>query len=205
MRTLAEATERNLARHGWDNMEMTPMLGIVAGVTHGEEVAYMTLPFPFQPKVVDPDEPVAGLVRIGADLLSGQLPMASPPPGLAADVAGLVFVAEGWMNTVEPGDRDGRALADIPGSKEIRMVHILDCAGRLHVCRRERGNEPTVATVEFGDGEAEAAGAVVDGMRKVLIWLARAMPLGSVELDKVRMVGVNKPEWMQDDPEDVAW
>lgn len=188
MTELALTAEQELARDGWD--DTPPMLGIILGRREGGVDTYGVMPFPMQPADIA-DDVVGGLRALGGAMLQmkpGNLPRAK---GLK-DLAGVFFSSEGWFNnTLTPDEIAGRSLADIPSSKEVRTIYILDTAGRFVFVQRIRGENPTVQVADPADKDAwDVGGRLVDGMRKVLIALAREMPFGTADLDAIRQVGV---------------
>lgn len=107
------------------------------------------------------------------------LDFSSPLAGLADDLAvpsfvGVAFLSEGWENSLPADQRDGRQLADIPGSVEVRTVACVDTSGRYTLAHRVRGQRPT--TREYGTGGgAGVAGAIPAALRDMVLGVARRM------------------------------
>lgn len=59
---------------------------------------------------------------------------------------GFLFASEGWMSDIDPDERDGRKLADIPGSVETRQVYAVDITGGAYFILRRRGEKPKIVT-----------------------------------------------------------
>lgn len=185
MRELALTAERELALDGWD--DTPPMFGIILGHRADAVKTYGVLPFPVQPYEIAPDDVVGGLKAMGRSMVQFK-PGKIMQRGALADLAGVFFSSEAWHSTIPEDQRDGRRLADIPGSQEARTVYILDTAGRFIFVQRIRGEKPTVEVTAAG--KFDVTGRLVDGMRMVLLAMAREMPLGTADLDAIRQVGV---------------
>lgn len=191
MEALARALEEVGHESGWDNQPA--VLAVVIGLRADDgDQAYGLLPFPLQPHQVSP-EPAQGLLKITAMLQPGE-PMAKfvLPKGTPMDsFAGWGFMCEAWFSDVPPEDRDQRRLADIPGSQECRIAHVVDCAGRYTAVQRLRGGEPTVDVVQPGAQEWEVQGNIPVALRDLVLAVGMRMPFGSVDLDAVRSLVTN--------------
>lgn len=177
-------------RIGWDNSP--PVLVYLMGlVIDGKAKALASLPFPA------PDDMFAQngghvLANLGADMLNGSLrPLADKiARNVGVEFAGMAFAMEAWMGSMSPEEREGRRLADIPGSQEIRSVIVLDGAGRVVFCQRIRGQKPTVRTSE--DPDVEVAGMILAGLRDITLAIGSRIPFGSVDLDAISRVGAEE-------------
>lgn len=189
MLKLAVTIEATAAKRGWDE---APMLAVIfRQVVPGPRGhLFEVVPFPKQPQDISPD-PAQGLLWLAGVMLT-ENPPPIIPAGRRDDLAGVAFLGEGWMrDDVDTLDGAGRArrFADIPGSKETRFVHLVDCAGRYHFVNRVRGQQPTSLTVNPGDARFGIRGNITIGLRDLLLALAKEMPFGSVDLDAVRTIG----------------
>ena len=182
---LAKKLETAAHRQGWDQ-EAT--LGIVFDIDGG----YRTTPFPAQPAELDPN-PAMGLLMLAEGLYRNtgyarrQIREHNAESG-GRDLAGLWFISEGWMRPPELAD-DERAAADIPGTKEVRFLTLLDCAGVTYNVQRVRGEKPTMEVIKPGCSELETHGNVFDGLRRMLLALGSNMPDGSIDMEAVATVG----------------
>src|SRR4051794_23674928 len=144
----ARLLEEDIHKLGWDH---SPVLGVViqlapgldsrsVGMTRGYGRFAMTL-FPVQPADL-PGPPGEVLSRIGSACQAGRLKPTLPEE--IGSLCGVALVVEAWSNNTPPDERDGRSLADIPGSKEVRNVTVIDCGGRVYFLERVRGKQPTI-------------------------------------------------------------
>lgn len=192
METLALAMEEARAKEGWD---VEPLLGIVLRVTppppDGE--MYAVLPFPVQPAQIYPNTGEA-LLYIGSQMNQPDAPKALTPRE-RRNFAGVLFAAEGWQAPSERArdtaeGRERRRLADIPGSKEIRFIHLLDCSGRYCTVTRIRGEEPKLITIEpdMDPGNMRMEGRVVVALREFLLGVGRNLRPDAMDRDAIAAI-----------------
>lgn len=84
---------------------------------------------------------------------------------------GVAFQHEGWVREArDDAERESwgkQRFADMPGSREYRMVHAVDIGGGYHAARRVRGEKPDLLP-----GDATVEGAVVESLRMVVAVVA---------------------------------
>lgn len=138
--------EQIIHRNGWDE---PPRLYAIKRYNNKLALS-VEMPVPWQ------GSPAVNLQNIAArmaegdewgDLLARSIAMI---PGFD----GLLFAFEAWSNWIAPSERDGRMLADIPGSKEMRGVFVVDVRGGMHLMRRIRGEKPTAEKYDEQSGRA---------------------------------------------------
>jgi len=108
-------------------------------------------------------------------------------PILAEEVqrgaAAVVFACETWMSTGFANDEeraaDPRDLADIPGSREARMVCAMDLDSCQYVVMRIRGEKPETEVYPLGHPE-RVEGLVFESLARIAAVIAAAMAEGSV-------------------------
>jgi len=170
LRNIALDLEKQAHEHGWDQPP-------VAGVFFDIGLGYRTEPLPAFLPHFHP-HPLTALRLITAALHEARDSRA----GLAEEfdtetrsmLAGVWLIHETWMNTTPREERDGRRLADIPGSKEMRGVMLVDCGGHVVYARRVRGEEP--------DAELEVrGGGIVESLAGLLLEHCWGMPDGTYD------------------------
>lgn len=188
MQMVAEALEQSAAKDGWDQ---TAFLGVV--FRHRVPVGEMfeVAPFVIQPSAIS-DQPAQALLFLTGKMLTEDPPPLIPP-NRQKDFAGVAFLAEGWQRIVShdempPPDLEGRSFADIPGSKETRFVHVIDCAGRYYCVNRVRGQAPTSEVATPGGKDIRPMGNIAIGLRDMMVAIGRQLPFGSMDLDAVRSI-----------------
>lgn len=183
-----KSLEAAVHQQGWDE---APVL--MSMHSYDGDGVTAAIPFPVQPIEFGPDGGKA-LKWIGEIMRTQDVPEFFTET-MKHSFTGIAFVSEAWMNMVEPDERDGRMLADIPGSKEIRFVFAIDCAGRAYHVQRIRGERPTVEITEKGIAEDGAPrkldGRVIIGLRDLVYGIARRLPLGSADLDAIAAIAAD--------------
>lgn len=92
---------------------------------------------------------------------------------------GMYFACEGWMQATTETEEArrisnaGRSLADIPGSKELRMVHAVDIWGRSYSIHRVRGEKPAMLEDK---PSFSVGGRVTEGLRQMTLSVAQLVP-----------------------------
>lgn len=189
-----KSLELAVHKQGWDE---APVLMSLHSYEGDEFKAMAAIPFPIQPNELGPDGGKA-LQFIGEIMRTEQDIPEFFTETMKHSFAGIAFVTEAWMSMVEPDERDGRMLADIPGSKEIRVAFAIDCAGRAYHVQRIRGERPTVEITEKGIAEDGAPrkldGRVIIGLRDLAYGIARRLPLGSADLDAIAAIATEELE-----------
>lgn len=190
--TLLTKIEADLHRVGWDD---TPpiMLTMVGDVVDGATLlGAIPMPFPADLFAVEAGQVVE---QVGLSMLDDKSPLGALAEDLAnmqqeagVHFAGLIFASEAWMASGPDIDRQGRRLADIPGSVEVRFVTAMDCSGRMTDVTRVRGRKPRVDVYDprktTGDRKV---GRIVDGLRDGVLAVAKHMPPGSVDRDALML------------------
>lgn len=183
MLEMARNLESLLDELGWD--AAPPGLGYVFCAPDG---ACTVMPFPIQPvDLSNEGDAVQGLLYLGGHLRYGGPPPLVPEHRLQ-QFAGLIFAAEAWYadsDLIPDREADPRPLAEIPGARECRFVHLLDCAGRIHYVSRLRGEEPTSETIQPGDPDREVFGNIPVGLRDIMVAIGGQLPRGAMDLDTV--------------------
>lgn len=154
-------------------------------------------PFAIQPYEID-DDPAQGLLYLAGRLLTDDnVPPLLPGDDMAKGFAGVLFKGEGWMRAEVDDEARGalgdRRFADIPGSKEVRFVHLVDCGGRYYTVNRPRGEKPETLVIKPGR-ELEVLGNVPIGLRDLLLAFGRQLPFGTMDLDALRGIGAERLE-----------
>jgi hypothetical protein len=170
--------EARAHRQGWDGPAVFAVLsgdpdaeaayrrlGALLAGRAGAYAAWSVLP----PQAMD-GYPQHGLYRLARNLTYAKDHPASEmlvagwgQPGFI----GTAFLGEGWRGDTDPEERQGRRLADIPGSVEIRFAHAADIGGGYHVVLRERGSKPRLL-----DEGWTPSGSVYDSLRAITAALA---------------------------------
>lgn len=185
---MVRGIEKMGAELGWDNNP--GVLGFFFETADGE--GFATSPFPevMQPCEMAPNDPRAGLYRL-ARLFNrpANALFASLENEGSQAIAGIWFCSEGYFNdTITDEERDGRHMADVVGSVEVRTVDAIDCAGRYYSLIRKRGEEPTTEVIDKGYGDLQVSGFIPMCMREILYGIAAGMPFGSADLDAIRSI-----------------
>lgn len=182
----AEILEMTGHQLGWDNVP--PVLGLI--VSDGS--AYRSALFPDQPRELAEDS-IEGLMMLADALFrSTEKIRRRVKEAHGGDwgipTAGVFFVFEGWTSSV---DEDGMPVGD---KRETRTCVILDCAGRMHVAHRTRGEKPTSRTLDpRAPKELQAFGAIVDALRRILLALGQTMPDDAIDMEAVAAVSGADP------------
>ncbi len=145
------------------------------------------------PPTVWGKQPGHGLLKLAANVAYHPTfpPVTKLFPGLDDNVAGLAWHCEGWHREETVAGRAALGttkFADIPGSREIRLLTAVDTTGRGYHLTQLRG-EPPAPVIRYGwDGRAEnpAAtgfqamdGSVSLGLLLLLLAIAEHLPPGS--------------------------
>jgi hypothetical protein len=169
------ALERRLNRDGWDQ---PPALYTMH--CEGRNVAIEPRPGSF---------PNAGAyVHSLADIFENHAAGRTLARTLATpSFAGFAVDCESWQyhGNMPPEKRNGRKLADIPGSVECRDVMAVDVGGRLHWVSRIRGQQPYEPPYAHG-GMLSMSGRMVVALRSMTLSVAKLMPFGTADLDALR-------------------
>lgn len=187
IRTVATEVEAQAHEDGWDQPAALLRL---EGERISSAVALTVYELPFRGEI--PDGNPAIYLRTMADqfgeghLLGGLAQLMA-----RESFCGFAFLCEGWMRTsrdkeaVEREARGPRKFADLPGSVEVRMVTIVDTAGHIVYCHRERGHAPKVWVSGEDDGPL-GGGRVTASLRDMVLAVALHMPFGTADLDALR-------------------
>lgn len=187
MISLANKIEQAAHHTGWDE---PPALGYVMRFDGG----YRLIEAPVQPQQLASNT-TAGLVELSKRLFRStdkqrQALKDNPPLGsVAPDVAGVVFAFGAWYTDVPIAMRGGKRIADTAEAKEIRVVILLDCGGRLYRVDRVRGGK-AVATM-YGPhhkGAERTSGPVIESLRRILLAVGANMPDGTIDMEAVGAV-----------------
>lgn len=181
--------EEVVHEQGWDQASV---LSLLYEYKDDDMAATAAVPFPVQPSRFAPQAPGEGLMYLGGIARTGNMPQVLSEQ-MQRSFTGAVFVTEGWQSEIPSDERDSRRLADIPGSKEIRIVFAIDAGGRAYTIHRIRGKKPTIEVIEKGTtedgGTAEMTGHVIIGLRDLMYALCQQLPLGSADLDAIAEIG----------------
>lgn len=178
--------ELRLNRRGWDNGPAT--LALIAHDSDRSRPGLLPFPPRVQPVNLGDGNFYAGLRMLADAHASGDLDsmMKNVFEGEGDILCGVLAGYEAWMNAIPEQERDGRMLADIPGSKEIRQVFAIDCAGRTYSVTRVRGEKRQTVIFEPGD-QATFGGRVVQAMADVLIAITKVVvPPGGADIEAIR-------------------
>lgn len=190
------ALEQEINRAGWD---APPLLAIMYSKDISRDrTALAMVPFPVQPQEIAGDDIGGVLMHMGGRMRYEGEAMNRALREHWEGFVGMLLVTEAWLNSeLTPDRRDGRSLADIPGSVEVRIVFAIDTAGRAFQLTRRRGRRPEMEIFDNGD-EAKVSGRVAIGLRDMTWALARALPLGSADLDRIASIAAQQ---RPDEPE----
>jgi hypothetical protein len=190
MENVLIATEEMMSGQGWDE---PPLLALVLRMPPppGMAEAFGVVPYVVQPGDLA-EAPVQALLYLGAKLRQEDAPE-SLPASWRRRLAGVTFAGEGWAADPETYQPDGPRFADIPGSREVRFVHLLDCAGRYFHMTRFRGSEPEKPWVmepdDPGAGESvRMSGNVVIGLRDFLLGISKRLPPDAIKRDVIAAI-----------------
>lgn len=187
---------------GWD---CDPMFGLVlrannVELSHARDIvnrralpeaktaddAYGLMPYPIQPNDIGPQTVVAMKAIAETVKVHGLV-----PSGFAVDRAGdfigVIFICEAWESTLPPEERDGRKIADIPGSVESRNVYAIDAGGHVYWTKRIRGQQPE----NYVDGEEGAVitGDLIEALREIMLAAADQLP-EEIDVEAVKKIGI---------------
>ncbi len=190
MMHMAARIEADINRKGWDQEPMFTLL--FRSEINESRMIISAAPYPVQPTDVDPN-PAVGLSKIihWLDHEGSEFPVV--PPDIGTDFYGFAFSAEAWHSELSPEERQGRRLADIPGSKEARVVQIITPEGNFIFVERLRGEQPIMTVLGPGGIEPE----LIDGnlpvaMRDMMLMVGRKIPFAGVDMAAVARIGSGK-------------
>lgn len=158
--------EADIHKYGWDR---DPILGMLCQQPDGSWALAVASIFD-RPKI----EPGEFISRLGQTLLRPAA--ARMVDSMLADIPqplALVMVAEAWSTQTSASERGYRRAGDMPDAKELRMTSAIDFLGRDYSIWRIRGEEPVD---HHGEPGFKAEGRVPEGMRMILLAMARRMP-----------------------------
>jgi hypothetical protein len=110
---------------------------------------------------------------------------------------GLLLVTEAWSNeSISPTEHQvllqkGLSLQDLPDTKEVRVIQMVDTFGRVYAVFRLRGEKPR-SEPNYGGGRIHTA------MVKMVRAFASALPEGQADLDALLAVVTPTQEEMQE-------
>lgn len=158
--------EQGIHRHGWDQ---APFLATLEWIRPGALVLKST--------AVEIQDPPGAFIQ-----WLGQAHLDHPEVGqaLSQDIGdrffGFAFVCEAWQRETteleEAKQWQGRSFADIPGSKEVRMINAVDIYARTYGIQRIRGEKP----VSWSEGPVDVTGRVMQGLANMVLGAIRQMP-----------------------------
>lgn len=177
-------------RQGWE--VLPPILGVVRWCDDG----YRGVPYPTQPwEVVDDGDVSAGLLKIGALTLRNSREhrtsvMGEYLRGAGDSTAGVWFMSYAWIRLEQGAEYFGLVGS---GRVSMRTCLVVDCGGRTYQSLRPRGRaSAAIGVIEPGDPEAHVCGSAMDGLRRILLGLGLSMSPGTVDMEKLGMVGVRE-------------
>lgn len=197
MMNFAATLEQTLDTKGWDQEALLALVLRVEAremfddvlpdpAMRADDDVFAVVDFPIQPSQVAPS--IGDGMQMLAKFFNARA--ASPAPAALEKLCGLLMITEGWTNSIPRSQRDGRMLADIPGSQEIRTVLIIDCGGRVYIAERVRGHEPTVRQ---HPNPADYAGRLPQAMRDILLGIEAGRP-GLMDATALRRVATYEEE-----------
>lgn len=176
--------ERRVNEAGWDK---PPCLGILTVSTKSNNNV-MGL---HVMNVAIPNPPGAFVEYVGQEHLEDPAFAQTLVQDYGDEFYGVVFMCEVWMGTMAPSERDGRALADIPGSLEARQISAVDIHGRQYFINRVRGQKArTTEDMNF----VELAGRVYQGLHNMVLGTVRQMPGRADLLSDLETILIKTPE-----------
>lgn len=192
----AEASRRLVASieqwvhriRGWDQRAV---LGFATdGLADDHALAWVPLPPNVQPHIVR-DDPLSGLRLVADSMVLGAPPFNAiaekAPAELLPLFAGAAFVFEAWVTDRPEDEVPTDRIPDTPGSQEVRVVVLADCAGRITELRRVRGSVPDWYQWERGDPvESRTTDlGVPQALRDIVAVMGSRMPRDAVDLAAV--------------------
>ncbi len=189
MERLLLAVEKDGARRGWDAPPSLLMMwdaresGALAlqhiGLRSGGLVASGAYRAgrAISDRALEPN-PAVALYRMAVNIIAAPShpPVAYARQSLAQPgLLGIAARFEGWHRVMTHEERraDQRALADIPGSVEQRMVCAATVDGGIWMVTRVRGQQPILRRPA---GSEKWAGAVPESLAAIAAWLAGDVP-----------------------------
>lgn len=101
---------------------------------------------------------------------------------IGTNFAGFGLVTEAWQqDTTDPKrmrelNESRVSLADLPGSKEVRMINVIDIWARTFTVHRVRGQKPNVFYGgNPGPAQMDVGGPVVEGLSNMVLGTVRQM------------------------------
>lgn len=164
------------------------------GTTYYIGVGLQCEPFPIQPGEAFPGKPLDQAVLALADrvtlssMTAGDKLSADEMKGAADATCGIWLIAEGQLSETIETTLDRRLSVEM-NVQRVRTCIVLDCGGLLYHTVRAEGGQPSTEVFAPDDPSRKASGAVIDGLRRILLSVGAHMAPEHIAMEKVSAVG----------------